>query len=134
MISDFIIGVIASIAASIICGFLSHKVVGKNNDILSSIYTIYIGFSSFALVIILTFMLSSNIQNMLSTWSGTSVFNLVRYVTSLFWIIFVNVSIVTIVFIITRQMELNSKSTDQIYHSYMKYLQKSEMRDKENEI
>lgn len=134
MLIDFTVGVLASIVASIVCGFFSHKAMGKNGDVLSSIYTIYIGFSAFVFVMLLAFLLSDNLQNALTTWSGTSLFNLIKYVTSLFWILFINVSIVTIIFIITRQIELNSKMMDQEHKSYMKMLRDSEMSGPKDEI
>ena len=74
MILDFIVGVAASIVASIICGLLTKKVLGKSNDVLTSIYTIYIAFSAFVFVIILAFMLSGNLQNAFASWSGQNAF------------------------------------------------------------
>ena len=115
MILDFIVGVVASITASIICGFFTRKIFGKNNDVLTSIYTIYIAFSAFVFVILLTFMLSGNLQNAFANWSGQNAFTVLKYVSSLFWILFVNVSIVTIIFLIVRQMELTQKSMDKAH-------------------
>ena len=121
MILDFIVGVIASITASIICGFFTRKIFGKNNDVLTSIYTIYIAFSAFVFVILLTFMLSGNLQNAFANWSGQNAFTVLKYVSSLFWILFVNVSIVTIIFLIVRQMELTQKSMDKAHKNMIDY-------------
>ena len=121
MILDFIVGVAASIVASIICGLLTKKVFGKSNDALTSIYTIYIAFSAFVFVIILAFMLSGNLQNAFASWSGQNAFTVLRYVSSFFWILFVNVTIVTIIFIIVRQMELTQKSMDKARKGMMDY-------------
>ena len=121
MILDFIVGVVASITASIICGFFTRKIFGKNNDVLTSIYTIYIAFSAFVFVILLTFMLSGNLQNAFANWSGQNAFTVLKYVSSLFWILFVNVSIVTIIFLIVRQMELTQKSMDKAHKNMIDY-------------
>ena len=121
MILDFIVGVIASITASIICGFFTRKIFGKNNDVLTSIYTIYIAFSAFVFVILLTFMLSGNLQNAFANWSGQNAFTVLKYASSLFWILFVNVSIVTIIFLIVRQMELTQKSMDKAHKNMIDY-------------
>ena len=121
MILDFIVGVIASITASIICGFFTRKIFGKNNDVLASIYTIYIAFSAFVFVILLTFMLSGNLQNAFANWSGQNAFTVLKYASSLFWILFVNVSIVTIIFLIVRQMELTQKSMDKAHKNMIDY-------------
>ena len=121
MILDFIVGVAASIVASIICGLLTKKVLGKSNDVLTSIYTIYIAFSAFVFVIILAFMLSGNLQNAFASWSGKNAFTVLRYVSSFFWILFVNVTIVTIIFIIVRQIELTQKSMDKAHKGMMDY-------------
>ena len=121
MILDFIVGVIASITASIICGFFTRKIFGKNNDVLASIYTIYIAFSAFVFVILLTFMLSGNLQNAFANWSGQNAFTVLKYASSLFWILFVNVSIVTIIFLIVRQMELTQKSMDKAHKNMIEY-------------
>ena len=121
MILDFIVGVAASIVASIICGLLTKKVLGKSNDVLTSIYTIYIAFSAFVFVIILAFMLSGNLQNAFASWSGQNAFTVLKYVSSLFWILFLNVTIVTIIFIIVRQIELTQKSMDKAHKGMMDY-------------
>ena len=121
MILDFIVGVAASIVASIICGLLTQKVFGKSNDVLTSIYTIYIAFSTFVFVIILAFMLSGNLQNAFASWSGQNAFTVLRYISSFFWILFVNVTIVTIIFIIVRQIELTQKSMDKARKGMMDY-------------
>ena len=121
MILDFIVGVAASIVASTICGLLTKKVLGKSNDVLTSIYTIYIAFSAFVFVIILAFMLSGNLQNAFASWSGQNAFTVLKYVSSLFWILFLNVTIVTIIFIIVRQIELTQKSMDKAHKGMMDY-------------
>ena len=121
MALDFIVGIAASIVASIICGLFTKKLFGKNNDVLTSIYTIYIAFSAFVFVIIFAFMLSENLQNVFAVWSGQNVFTVLRYVSSLFWILFVNVTLVTIIVIIVRQMELTQKSMDKSRKGMMDY-------------
>lgn len=134
MIVDFVLGVFASIVASIICGIFSHRVIGKNSDILTSIYTIYISFSAFVFVILLTFLMSHDLLSVISTWSGTSVFNLIRYICMLFGTLFFNITIVTIIFIIIRQIELNAKSSSKAHQDYMKMLHELEMSENKNEI
>ena len=121
MLLDFIVGVAASIVASIIGGLLTKKVFGKSNDVLTSIYTIYIAFSAFVFVILLAFMLSGNLQSAFASWSGQNAFTVLKYVSSLFWILFLNVTIVTIIFIIVRQMELTQKSMDKAHKGMMDY-------------
>lgn len=121
MILDFVVGVIASIVASIICGLFAKKVFGKNHDVLTSIYIIYVSFSAFVFVILLTFVLSGSLQEAFTTLSGQNAFTVLKYVTSLFWILFVNVTIVTIIFIIARQMELTQKSMDKLGKEMMNY-------------
>ena len=121
MLLDFIVGVAASIFASIICGLLTKKVFGKSNDVLTSIYTIYISFSAFVFVIVLAFMLSGDLQNAFASWSGQNSFAVLKYTLSLFWILFLNVTIVTIVFLIVRQMELTQKSMDKVHKGMKDY-------------
>ena len=121
MLLNFIVGVASSIVASIIYGWLTKKVFGKSNDVLTSIYTIYIAFSAFVFVILLTFMLSGNLQSAFASWSGQNAFTVLKYVSSLFWILFLNVTIVTIIFIIVRQMELTQKSMDKAHKGMMDY-------------
>ena len=121
MFVDFIIGVAASIVASVICGFFTKKVLGKNSDVLTSIYIIYTSFSAFVFVILLAFVLSGNIQNAFATLTGQGAFTLLRYVSSLFWILFLNVTIVTITFIIVRQIELSQKSMDKARKEMINY-------------
>lgn len=121
MFVDFIIGVAASIVASVICGFFTKKVFGKNSDVLTSIYIIYTSFSAFVFVILLAFVLSGNIQNAFATLTGQGAFTLLRYVSSLFWILFLNVTIVTITFIIVRQIELSQKSMDKARKEMINY-------------
>ena len=132
MILDFVIGICSSIVASLICGFLTKKTFGKNNDVLTSIYSIYISFSVFVFIILLAFLLSDNIQSVIITWSGENVFTLIKYVSSLFWILFVNVTIVTLSFIIMRQVETTNKTMDKVYKDTLNHLgpQKKESGDK----
>ena len=132
MILDFIVGICSSIVASLICGFFSKKAFGKSTDMLTTIYSIYIGFSVFVFSALLAFLLSENIQSVIISWSGENVFSLIRYATSLFWILFVNVTIVTIIFIIVRQIELSTKSMDKIHKNTLNHLeaQKKESDDK----
>lgn len=129
MILDFLIGVAASIVASIICGLFSKKVFGKKADVLTSIYSIYISFSTFVFGILLTFLLSNNIQDLFMKWSGEDAFTMVKYLSSLFWILFVNVTVITIVFLIVRQMEISQKSIDKSNKNIMDYYISQEKGD-----
>ena len=129
MILDFLIGVAASIVASIICGLFSKKVFGPKTDVLTSIYSIYISFSTFVFGILLTFLLSNNIQNLFLKWSGENAFTMVKYLSSLFWILFVNVTVITIVFLIVRQMEISQKSIDKSNKNIMDYYISQEKGD-----
>lgn len=129
MILDFLIGVAASIVASIICGLFSKKVFGKKADVLTSIYSIYISFSTFVFGILLTFLLSNNIQDLFLKWSGEDAFTMVKYLSSLFWILFVNVTVITIVFLIVRQMEISQKSIDKSNKNIMDYYISQEKGD-----
>lgn len=115
MIIDFIVGVVASIVASIIYGLFVKKVFGKSNDILTSIYTIYIAFSAFVFVILLTFMLNGSMQDAFVTLSGQNAFAVLKIVSMLFLVLFINVSFVTVIFIIVRQMELSQKSIGKVH-------------------
>ncbi|MBQ7872544.1 MAG: hypothetical protein IJ360_01065 [Clostridia bacterium] len=126
---DFLIGVAASIVASIICGLFSKKVFGKKADVLTSIYSIYISFSTFVFGILLTFLLSNNIQDLFLKWSGEDAFTMVKYLSSLFWILFVNVTVITIVFLIVRQMEISQKSIDKSNKNIMDYYISQEKGD-----
>lgn len=130
MILDFIVGVAASIVASIICGFFAKKVFGKSNDVLTSIYTIYIAFSAFVFIILLTFILSESLQEAFVTLLGQNAFAVFKIVSALFLILFVNVSIVTIVFLIVRQMELTQKSMDKLRKEMMDYYNSLNKGDK----
>lgn len=121
MLVDFIVSVSASVVSSIICGLLAKKAFGKNNDVLTTIYSIYIAFSTFAFTILLAFVLSNNLSNAFATWSGQNAFTVLKYVSSLFWILFINVTIVTIIFLIVRQMELSQKSMDKARKEMMDY-------------
>lgn len=129
MIIDLIIGVVASIIASIICGWFSGKVFGKNKDVLTSIYTVFISFSAFVFVALLTFVLSSNIQTAFINLSGQTAFSVLRYVSSLFLFLFFNVTLVTIIFIIVRQMELTQKSMDKNRKSMVDYYNSLKQED-----
>ena len=129
MILDFLIGVAASIVASIICGLFSKKVFGKKADVLTSIYSIYISFSTFVFGILLTFLLSNNIQDLFLKWSGEDAFTMIKYLSSLFWILFVNVTVITIVFLIVRQMEISQKSIDKSNKNIMDYYISQEKGD-----
>ena len=129
MLLDFIVGVAASIVASIICGLFSKKVFGKKSDVLTSIYSIYISFSTFVFGILLTFLLSNNIQDLFLKWSGENAFTMVKYLSSLFWILFVNVTVITIIFLIVRQMEISQKSIDKSNKNIMDYYISQEKGD-----
>lgn len=121
MIADFIVSVSASVVSSIICGLFTKKAFGKNSDVLITLYSIYISFSTFAFSILLAFVLSDSLSNAFATWSGQNAFTVLKYVSSLFWVLFINVTIVTIIFIIVRQMELTQKSMDKSRKELMDY-------------
>lgn len=121
MLVDFIVSVSASVVSSIICGLLAKKAFGKKSDVLTTIYSIYISFSTFAFTILLAFVLSDSIRNAFTIWTGQTAFTVLKYVSSLFWILFINVTIVTILFIIVRQMELSQKSMDKARKEMMDY-------------
>ena len=129
MVWDFLIGIAASIVASIICGLFSKKVFGKKADVLTSIYSIYISFSTFVFGVLLTFLLSNNIQDLFLKWSGENAFIMIKYVSSLFWILFVNVTLVTIIFLIVRQIEMAQKSIDKSNKNIMDYYISQEKGD-----
>lgn len=121
MISDFIVSVAASVVSSGICGFFVKKAFGKSSDVLTTIYSIYIAFSTFAFSILLAFVLSDSITNAFIVWSGQNAFTLIKYVSSLFLILFVNVTIATIVFIIVRQIELGQKNINKAHKEMINY-------------
>ncbi len=125
MIADFIVSVAASVVSSVICGFFAKKAFGKNSDVLTTIYSIYIAFSTFAFSIVLAFVLNDSISNAFVTWSGQNIFTVIKYVSSLFWILFVSVTFVTIIFIIVRQIELslklNQKSENKAFKETINY-------------
>lgn len=121
MITDFIVSVAASVVSSIICGLFAKKAFGKNSDVLTTIYSVYISFSTFAFSILLAFVLSDNLSTAFATWSGQNAFTVLKYVSSLFWVLFISVTIVTIIFIIVRQIELSQKSMDKSRKELMDY-------------
>ena len=121
MIIDFIVSVAASVVSSIICGLFVKKAFGKNSDVLTTIYSIYISFSTFAFSILLAFVLSDSLSTAFATWSGQNAFIVLKYVSSLFWVLFISVTIVTIIFIIVRQIELSQKSMDKSRKELMDY-------------
>lgn len=114
MIADFLVNVCAAVVSSIICGIFANKAFGKNRDILTIIYSIYISFSIFAFLILLAFVLSDSMKNVFALWTGQNAFTVLKYISSLFWILFVNVSAVTIIFIIARLIENSQKSIDKL--------------------
>jgi hypothetical protein len=121
MLSDFIIGVAASLFASFVVGFFSNKLFGKTcNDIVSKIYTIYVCGSAFVVSMMFAYMTNSDIVRLIADMAEVNIFTIYKYSSTSFVWIFFQFSIVTLIFLISRLMQTNIKSMHKVQDSYLK--------------
>lgn len=121
MLSDFIIGVAASLFASFVVGFFTNKLFGKTcNDIVSKIYTIYVCGSAFVVSIMFAYMTNSDIVRLIADMAEVNIFTIYKYSSTSFVWIFFQFSIVTLIFLISRLMQTNIKSMHKVQDSYLK--------------
>lgn len=121
MLSDFIIGVAASLFASFVVGFFTNKLFGKTcNDIVSKIYTIYVCGSAFVVSIMFAYMTNSDIVRLIADMAEVNIFTIYKYSSTSFIWIFFQFSIVTLIFLISRLMQTNIKSMHKVQDSYLK--------------
>ena len=121
MLSDFIIGVAASLFAIFVVGFFSNKLFGKTcNDIVSKIYTIYVCGSAFVVSMMFAYMTNSDIVRLIADMAEVNIFTIYKYSSTSFVWIFFQFSIVTLIFLISRLMQTNIKSMHKVQDSYLK--------------
>lgn len=121
MLSDFIIGVAASLFASFVVGFFTNKLFGKTcNDIVSKIYTIYVCGSAFVVSMMFAYMTNSDIVRLIADMAEVNIFTIYKYSSTSFVWIFFQFSIVTLIFLISRLMQTNINSMHKVQDSYLK--------------
>ena len=109
MIKELISGVIVSLIASAISGYLTDKAFGKEKSFLAKIYIVFIGFSVFFSVIELTFLLKSDIIIRALNFNDTNVFLVLKLCLLLLGAQFISVLLFTIIVIVTNSINLYDK-------------------------
>lgn len=69
MLKDLIIGIIASLIASIITGFLGNKAISKSNSIMLKVYVLFLAASVFVTGAVLSVILNEQFKERLATFS-----------------------------------------------------------------
>ena len=135
MISDFLIGVAASLFASFIVGFFTNKLFGKScNDVIFKIFSLYMCGCVFIASLMCAYIINSDIVKLIDNMAEANTFNLYKYTSSSFILIFLQFSIVTIAFLIILYTELSNKAMDKIQKNAQKWLSKLISEVKMNEI
>lgn len=125
MAIDFLIGIAASLVASFISGFFTTKLFGKNSsDVFLKIYTIYVSGSAFIISLLFAYMVNSNIIKMIADMTDVNIFTIYKYSSTLFVWMFSLFAIITVIFLIVRQMDVNSKEMKKIHTNTMKLSKK----------
>ena len=133
MVSDFLIGVAASLFASFIAGFFTNKLFGKNcNDVILKIYTMYMCGCAFIASLMFAYIINSDIVKLIANMAEVNIFTIYKYTSTSFVWIFLQFTIVTIVFLVIRQIELNSKAIDKTQNNTLKMIEQANKRG-ENE-
>lgn len=133
MVSDFLIGVAASLFASFIVGFFTNKLFGKNcNDVILKIYTMYMCGCAFIASLMFAYIINSDIVKLIANMAEVNIFTIYKYTSTSFVWIFLQFTIVTIVFLVIRQIELNSKAIDKTQNNTLKMIEQANKRG-ENE-
>lgn len=133
MFLDLLVGIAASLIASFIFGFFTNRLFGKNNnDILLKIYMIYVSCSVFIVALMLSYITNSEIVNMIATMAEVNIFTIYKHSFMSFVWIALQLSLVTIAFLIIRLIELTTKSMertiksmDEAYYDYVKSMDKT---------
>jgi len=76
MLVDFIIGILASLAASLITGFLGNKAISKSNSTILKVYVLFLATSIFVVGAVLSVILNKQFNERIATISEA---NLLRF-------------------------------------------------------
>ena len=120
MIKELISGVIVSLIASAISGYLTDKAFGKEKSFLAKIYIVFIGFSVFFSVIELTFLLKSDIIMRVLNFNDTNVFLVLKLCLLLLGAQFISVLLFTIIVIVTNSINLYDKGINKSLSDVLK--------------
>lgn len=120
MIKELISGVIVSLIASAISGYLTDKAFGKEKSFLAKIYIVFIGFSVFFSVIELTFLLKSDIIIRALNFNDTNVFLVFKLCLLLLGAQFISVLLFTIIVIVTNSINLYDKGINKSLSDILK--------------
>lgn len=120
MIKELISGVIVSLIASAISGYLTDKAFGKEKSFLAKIYIVFIGFSVFFSVIELTFLLKSDIIIRALNFNDTHFFLVFKLCLLLLGAQFISVLLFTIIVIVTNSINLYDKGINKSLSDILK--------------
>lgn len=79
MLIDLIVGIVASLIASVIVGFLGHKAVSKQNSVILKLYTLFLASTVFICCSILSIVLNKDFGERIAKISEA---NLLRFYQS----------------------------------------------------
>lgn len=118
---DFVLSVLSSLVASVIFGFLTNTLISKSsNDSIVKIYTIFVSGVVFIVGLLFAYVANPNTIEAVSHVTEFSIFSIYNSGILIFIGFFVIFAIMTLIFLVIRQIELNNKSRDKKYHEYFR--------------
>lgn len=112
MILDLLVGITASLIASLIVGLFSNNLFkGTQQKVIYKIYSLFLAFATFITVMTFAYLINPNILERIFKMTDANVFTIYKYGSTSFQWIFISVVTITLAVIIIDAMQNTSKDT-----------------------
>lgn len=109
MILDLIIGILASLIASVLVGLCGNKVIAKQSSIVLKVYVLFLAAVAFVVAAILSIVLNKNFAEIISSISEANLLTFYSNCINGFILILVIVGVVSGIVIVSEVMDRSSR-------------------------
>ena len=109
MIIDLIVGIFASLIASVLVGLCGNKVIAKQSSIVLKVYVLFLAVVAFIVAAILSVVLNKNFAEILSSISEVNLLKFYSNCINSFVFILVIVGVVSGIVIFSEVMDRSSR-------------------------
>lgn len=109
MLLELIIGIAASLIASILTGFLGNKAISKQNSVILKVYVLFLAVTVFVVSAFISVMLNESFVNLLASMKGFDIrqFYIKGFTNIMF--IFLMVTMITAAVILAEAVDRGSR-------------------------
>ena len=115
MLLDLIIGIVASLIASLISGFLGHKAISKQNNVILKVYVLFLSVSVFISGIMLSIILNKDFCERLAQISERNLLDFYNHAVTDLLIVVITIAFLTLIVILIEAIERGSQREHKEY-------------------